>query len=219
MTILNTSIPVIIETGADEWPYSVRGTFFTIKIGGESYVVTARHVVHGNDENTVFFRYKNNSRFSLPLDQEIKNTSYMDESSPEYTDIILYRINKNETDEEFISIDLNLSETPWERLSKGDNLVIRGYPSELQKVLDSGVKEQAVIINAKYLNRAVTENCHDIELFPTETFTFHDGYSGSPVFLKKNSDFKFAGILIKADSFNNKGLFVDASVLLKMVNS
>lgn len=219
MSILSTAIPVIIETGAEEWPYSVRGTFFTIKILGELYVITARHVVDGNNTNAVFFRYRNDSRFSLPLDIEIRNTNYTDENSPEYTDIIMYRVKKDEITEDIKFISYDLVNEPWKSLKRDDNLIIRGYPSELQDVRADGVKEQAVIIDGKYLSQSQIEKCHDMALFPTEEFTFHDGYSGSPVFLLNNALLNFVGVLVKADSYNNKALFVDGSVLLYMINS
>jgi len=219
MNILSTAIPVIIETGAEEWPYSVRGTFFTIKIHDELYVVTARHVVEGNDANTVFFRYRNDSRFSLPLDTVIKNTGYTDENSPEYTDVIMYRVKKDEIEENIKYIPYDSKNAPSESLKADDNLIIRGYPSERQDAQEDGIKEQAVIINGKYLNRSQISKCHNMALYPTEEFTFHDGYSGSPVFLMKDSLFNFVGVLVKADSYNNEALFVDVSVLLEMVNS
>ncbi len=219
MSILSTAIPVIIETGSVEWPYSVRGTFFTIKINDELYVVTARHVVEGNEVNAVFFRYRSDSRFSLPLDIEIKNTSYTDENSPEYMDVIMYRVKKDEIEENISYAFYDFVNEPWKSLKADDNLIIRGYPSTLQKTQANGVKEQAVIINGKYLNQSRILNCHNMALFPTEEFTFHDGYSGSPVFLLKDAQLNFVGVLVKADSYNNKALFVDGSVLLQMVNS
>ncbi len=216
MDTIKCSMPVIIETGFDEWPYAVRGTFFVAEVLSDLYVVTARHVVEGNDENTVFFRYRAGSRSSLPLNQVIKNKAYQDSSSPEYTDVILYRVAKEELNEVVHTAKLDVQQKPWETLRAGEHLFVRGYPSELQDVKDSGLKEQGVLFNASYTKRTQHSGCHEIKLNPTETFTHYDGFSGSPVYCVRDSVRFLVGIMVKATAFQNIGLFVDGSVLLAM---
>jgi hypothetical protein len=139
---IKCSMPVIIETGCDEWPYAVRGTFFVAEVFDDLFIVTARHVVEGNDEKSVFFRYRADSRFSLPLNQVIKNGMYQDSSSPEYTDVILYRVAKEDLNESVHAAKLDAQTEPWKTLQAGEQLYVRGYPSELQDRKDSGLKEQ-----------------------------------------------------------------------------
>ncbi len=105
-------MPVIIETSFDEWPYAVRGTFFVAEVLSDLYVVTARHVVEGNDEKAVFFRYCAGYRSSLPLNQVIKNKAYQDSNSPEYTDVILYRVAKKELNEVVHTAKLDVQQKP-----------------------------------------------------------------------------------------------------------
>lgn len=217
MDTIKFSMPVIIETGFDEWPYALRGTFFVAEILSELYVVTARHVVEGNDEKAVFFRYRAGSRSSLPLNQVIKNKAYQGSNSPEHTDVILYRVNKQELDEVVHTTKLDVQQKPWETLQAGEQLSVRGYPSELQDVKDSGLKEQGVLFNASYTKRTQHSGCHEIKLNPTETFTDYDGFSGSPVYCVKDGARLLVGLMIKATAFQNVGVFVDGSVLLAMV--
>ncbi len=214
---IKCSMPVIIETGCDEWPYAVRGTFFVAEVFAELFIVTARHVVEGNDEKSVFFRYRAGSRFSLPLNQVIKNGMYQDSSSPEYTDVILYRVAKEELNESVHTAKLDAQTEPWKTLQVGEQLYVRGYPSELQDVKDSGLKEQGVLFNASYTKKTHHFGCHEIKLNPTEAFTDYDGFSGSPVYCVKDGARFLVGIMVKATAYQNIGLFVDGSVLLEMI--
>lgn len=209
-------MPVLIETGFDGWPYAVRGTFFVAEIAGSMYVVTARHVVEGNSATSVFFRYRSGSRFSLPLNQVITIKEYAGPESPECTDVILYRVATEEVTEAFVNAKLDETKKPWCSLAAGDALLFRGYPSELQKVEESGFKEKGVVLEAKYHGPSKHPGCHEIELYPTELFTLHDGLSGSPVFLIKSGVAQLVGLLVKASSYQNKALFVDGSVIYAM---
>jgi hypothetical protein len=177
------------------------------------YVVSARHVVEGNSATSVFFRYRSGSRYSLPLDQTVIVKEYAGPQSPECTDVILYRIAVDEISEPFVNAKLDTEGMPWSLLTKGDSIIFRGYPSELQGAEASGLKEQGVVMDAKYSGPGTHLGCHEIELFPSELFTFHDGFSGSPVFLFKNGKTQLVGLLVKASSYQNTALFVDGSVI------
>lgn len=218
MKAIKSAMPVLIETGSEEWPYAVRGTFFVVEVAGDMYVVTARHVVEGNSATSVFFRYGSGSRYSLPLNQAITIKEYAGSDGPECADVILYRIAVDEVTEPFVNAKLDEAKKPWSQLTKGDSLIFRGYPSELQEVEDNGLKEQGVVLDAKYLGPGKHPGCHEIELFPTELFTFHDGFSGSPVFLLKNGATQLVGLLVKASSYQNRALFVDGSVIYAMAS-
>lgn len=165
MQLIELALPVLIESGSEEWPYAVRGTYFVLELDDNKYVVTARHVVEGNSATSVFFRYRSESRSSLPLDQEIFAKEYIGPKSPEYTDVILYRIAQNYVNELFNAARLDISTQPWRRLQKGDSLIFRGYPSKLQAASADGLKEQGVVLDAKYIGPAQHPGCHEIRLF------------------------------------------------------
>lgn len=126
MDTIKCSMPVIIETGFDEWPYAVRGTSSVAEVLSDLYVVTARHVVEGNDEKTVFFRDRSGSRCSLPLNQVIKNKADQDSNSPDYTDVILYRVAREELNEVVHTVKLDVRQKSWETFQAGEQLFVRG---------------------------------------------------------------------------------------------
>jgi hypothetical protein len=210
-----SSIHALIETGYKEWPSSIRGTFFIMEFRSRHYVVTARHVVESKGIDTLFIKYRSDSRRSLPLDLVITNKLYDNINSPDYTDVAIYRINNTEVHEGFnfanaVPIDMK-------SICKDDALIVRGYPSDLQESATDISNELPDIIDAKYNSCTGARGSHEIDLHLTETFPFHDGFCGSPVHLMKNNHFHLLGVIVKIDSAHSKATFIDTSIILQMI--
>jgi len=209
------SIPALIETGYKDWPNAIRGTFFVMECNSRHYIVTARHVVESNGIDTLFIKYRSDSRRSLPLELVITNKLYDNNSSPEYTDVAIYRINDTEVHEGFNFT--NAMPIDMKSICKDDALIVRGYPSDLQKSATEISNELPGIIEAKYNSCTGARGCHEIDLHFTETFPVHDGFCGSPVHLMKDNHFHLLGVIVKIDSAHSKATFIETSIILQMI--
>jgi len=229
--ILESTKPVLYETGYDEWPYSFAGSCFPIRWENKLYIVSAFHCYENHQVKPEDTLYK------IPIDQEnffgfcntLRAKINGAKDLKHYDQILLEVSSVIHTADEINSVEsLDLS-NPVSIISLADNNVkdvwLRGYLSEnpLHKISyeDKKITEQAYVTNgivsAKNSN---FDYCHMLKVkTPTPEGFSPDGMSGSPVYAEdEQGEIRLAGVVIEFNIYTEEFLVIDALVIRELLS-
>ncbi|MGE0369488.1 MAG: hypothetical protein AB7P53_11090 [Candidatus Dadabacteria bacterium] len=221
---LACSLPILFETGLEEYPYSIGGTCFIVEYKQTMFVITANHVIGGMDSNSILVPYFYGSRDFLPFNRcwEIEPKELEDDT--DYSDLYILRIDEGELDhDKFQKAQTYRLRTYFSpTIDRNSHFFVRGYPKS-----DCGIDYQNWKIHTSdaylegvYYKRSVSSHCHIIRIISdTSSIKSLDGLSGSPIFCESNKSHnksaELVGILLRGTISSRLVHFLELRVLYK----
>ena len=230
--ILDSTKPVLYETGYEEWPYAYAGSCFPVRWKNNLYIVSAFHCFENHQVEPEATLYP------IPTDTEqffgfcCKYRAKVNEANDlkHYDQILLQVSAEIHSNEQLCSVaapDLSNSDSIISLSS--DQIVdvwLRGYLSENPKhEVDYGnrtIRQQAYVTNGYVSSRkSLFEYCHMLKVkTPTPDGMSPDGMSGSAVYgVDHNGNSRLAGTVIEYNSHTNEYLVIDSMVLSKLLET
>ncbi len=113
--------------------------------------------------------------------------------------------------------------SPETRLSKGDPLLVAGYPDDSRRVDYERMKISVTLeeLAGRYVGPSVSTGCYEMELTDVGSITEASGFSGSPVFRVQKlpdgtADVRLVGMVIRGTIASRRLHFIDVAVLRRM---
>lgn len=232
LDLLDSTKPILYETGHKEWPYAYAGSCFPVRWKNNLYVVSAFHCFENHQvepEGTLYpiptkpeqyFSYCHKLRAKVNEANDLKH----------YDQILLQvsaKIHSNEQLYSVTALDLSKSDSVIS-FATGEiaDVWLRGYLSEnAEHEVDyekRKIRQQAYVTNGYISSRkSLFDYCHMLKVkTPTPKDMSPDGISGSAVYgVDRNGNAKLAGTVIEYNSFTNEFLVIDGIVLRKLLET
>ncbi|NTU49956.1 MAG: hypothetical protein HGA87_03550 [Desulfobulbaceae bacterium] len=230
--ILDSTKPILYETGYEEWPYAYAGSCFPVRWKNKLYIVSAFHCFENHQvepEATLypipvkqdhFFGYCCMLRAKVNEAKDLKH----------YDQLLLQVSHDIHSDKEIGSVnafDLSDSQSLIS-LSSPDVLDVwlRGFllenPGHEVDYEALKIRQQAYVTNGLVSSRNSLFNyCHMLKVkTPVPAGMSLNGMSGSAAYaVDKNGNVKFAGTVIEHNSFTDEFLVIDSLVLSELLRA
>lgn len=234
--VISSTMPLLYETGFDDWPYAFAGSCFPVRWKNALYIVSAFHCFenHGlKPESTLypipsspneFFGFSHTLRAKLPETQDMRH----------YDQIVLQVSNELHPIQQTAAVKaIDLSDDDnIAKLSEPDTIHdvwLRGYPlqnpSHLVDSEKKKIKPQALVTNGFVSSRkSPSAHCSYVKVQTPSPFGWApNGMSGSAVYVTDVlGKTRFAGTLIEFNELTDEFLVIDPTPLhtmLKMEHS
>lgn len=224
--ILESTKPLLYETGYDDWPYAYAGSCFPVRWKNQLYIVSAFHCFENHQVQPEATLYP------IPMRQEdffgycckLRGKAHGAKDSKHYDQILLQVSQSIHSNSEIDSVNaLDLSE-PESIISLSCPDVVdvwlRGFLSENSNHsvdYESGIiKQQAYVTNGLLSSRkSLFAHCYMLKVkTPVPAGVSPNGMSGSAVYaVDKRGTVKFAGTVIEYNQFTAEFLVIDSVVL------
>jgi hypothetical protein len=194
----------IFETGNCEYPYSINGSCFLVRLGDFQFVVSASHVFH--HENTIGtalvvprYGYETALQFDLFLNSGPELTEQADAGSGAELDLVAARIRKSNLPGDAldgVSVwDLSESQSIFE-LKRGISVSVFGFPNCGKSVDYEQVSVKVEMFAAHgILGQSVFPDTIEIRDIDTQATTLQ-GFSGSPAFAHTSDGLVLVGMVV-----------------------
>ena len=229
--ILDSTKPVLYETGYEEWPYSYAGSCYPVRWKSNLYIVSAFHCYENHQvkpEDTLYsipIEQDNFFGFCCTLRAKVEDTNDL----KHYDQILLQASPEIHSEEQLNSVDAMDLSNPDSIISLLDNGIkdvwLRGYLSEnpLHEVNydERKIKQQAYVTNGMVSARKSTfDHCQMLKVkAPTPEGYLPDGMSGSPVYAKdKNGKIKIAGTVIEFNMYTEEFMVIDSQIIRELLS-
>ena len=228
--ILESTKPVLYETGYDEWLYSYAGSCFPVRWKNNIYIVSAFHCYENHQvkpEDTLYPIPKKLDEyfgFCCTLRAKVDDTKDL-----KHYDQILLQVSPEIHSEDQLksvdAIDLSAAESI---IDLSDNEIadvwLRGYlsenPSHEINYNERKIKQQAFVTNGIVSSRKSTfDYCHMVKVkTPTPDGYSPDGMSGSPVYVTDNNGkIRFGGVVIEFNIYTEEYMVIDSRVIRELL--
>lgn len=227
--------PVIFEQDDEDCPYWGLGSSVLVANSTNYYWVTAAHVIDkmGGSADSLRIFPSDSSRISVPFNMLYRILDD-ENSSEDYKDLFVLRIDitkfKKESDGILTAHDIELAVFPADKLSKGDQLIVIGYPGEdiSFDYENFKIKCKKLRLDAEYVGHSVEDHCHELKVLESSTLSDYKGLSGSPVFYMEEVQVsaakvaiipKLVGLLIRGTAESKIAHFINVEVLLSLIRN
>lgn len=231
-SILNSTKPILYETGYKEWPYAYAGSCFPVRWKSNLYVVSAYHCFENHlvaPECTLypvptkpedFFSFCCNLRAKVNEANDLKH----------YDQILLQvsvEIHSNEQLNSVLALDLSKADSVVS-LSSHEiiDVWLRGFLSEnSEHEVDyekRKIRQQAYVTNGYVSSRkSLSDYFHMLKVkTPTPDGMSPNGMSGSAVYgVDRSGNAKLAGTIIEYNSLTKEFLIIDSILLRKFLET
>lgn len=230
--ILDSTKPILYETGYDEWPYAYAGSCFPVRWKNKLYIVSAFHCYENHQvgpEATLYpIPTKSDHFFGFCCKLRAKVNEAKD--LKHYDQILLQVSPDIHSTEELDSVNaFDLSNTQMLiSLSSQDisDVWLRGFifdnPDHAVDYDASKIKQQAYVTNGFVSSRkSIFDYCHMLKVkTPVPSGMSSNGMSGSAVYAVDNKgNVRFAGTVIEHNSFTDEFLVIDSMVLSELLRA
>lgn len=227
-SILNSTQPILCETGCEDWPYSYAGSCYPIRWRNDLYIVSAFHC-YGNraispectcypipiDERQFFgFCRKLIAKNKLAKDLEHADQILLQVSSDIHSEAQLNSVEALDLsdDQSIISLSDQGIKDVW----------LKGYPMDnpFHIIDETKIIKQAYVTNGiEYAKKSSYDHCHYLKVkTPTPNSYSPNGMSGSPVYaLDLHDRIRLAGTLIGYNRYTNEFLVIDSSIIRETI--
>lgn len=229
--ILNSTQPLLYDTGFEEWPYGYAGSCFPVLWGGTLYIVSAYHCYENHKiapENTLypipcdkenFFGFCSALRGKV---QGVNDLKHYDQIALEVSKAIHQKFEL----ESVSALDLS---NPNNSISLSDvslsEVWLRGYvfdnPAHEICYETRKIRQQAYVTNGIVAARKSSfDHCHMVKVrTPTPGGFSPRGMSGSAVYgSDRQGNVRFAGTVIEFNDYTDEYLVIDSKVLSAMLS-
>lgn len=222
--ILTAGRQILFENPNENFPYTLGGSAFLVKINSDIFAVTAKHVLKNNDYsgNEILIRYNDNSRNFIPFDNQFAIPASVSDDN-DHNDIIFLHVSKElfntSIDPGFI-IDLP-EQYSCPHLSC-DYIIITGFPKNSSNIdYDCNhLKMTREPFKGHHLKETQFIGLIEFEYDFPDDFKKVDmnGLSGSPVFCinEKLKKYRIEGMLVRQNYYLKFEIIY--KYLLKIVN-
>ncbi len=228
--ILESTKPVLYETGYEEWPYSYAGSCYPIRWKNNLYIASAFHCYENHQvkpEDTLYPIPKepdNFFGFCCTLRIKVEEASDL----KHYDQILLQVSPEIHSEEQLNSVDaMELSDAESIISLSNDGIKdvwLRGYlsenPSHEVNYEEQKIKQQAYVTNGIVSARKSTfDHCHMLKVkTPTPEGYSPDGMSGSPVYAEDNNGkIKFSGTIIEFNMCTEEFMVIDSQIIRELL--
>ena len=229
--ILNSTKPVLYETGYVEWPYAYAGSCYPVRWKNNLYIISAHHCYKNHNvkpEKTLYpipnsgplqfygFNFKLTAQIKGAKDEKNKDQVILVVSKELHTQNIIDLVNAIDlSDHKNI---VSLSETGIQ------DVWLRGYLSEnhAHKIdYDNKIiKSQAYFTNGIVSSReSSSEFCYLLKVkTPVPEELSPNGMSGSPVYaINQQGRLGLSGTIIEFNKYTQEYLVIDSTVLRELL--
>lgn len=227
--LLSISKPILHELDHEETPYAGIGTCFLAKYKNSGFLITAKHLLEGEEAESLMIFPNNQTEVSIPFNQfvNINDTNTYDS---DYGDITILCIDYSQLhiaeNSDMNVLDMDKYENNWKRHKDNNKIIFFGYPKE-RRIINYEkyiIKSDQRLIYGKYLGASISNYCHEINITDYGDVEDLDGFSGSPIFVlekKQNEKLKpyFCGMLIRGTLSSKKATFIDSNVIYEIIKN
>jgi hypothetical protein len=224
--ILNSSRRLIFENNVPGFEYSARGSAFLCRYHGEDFAVTARHNLKDFSAGAVRIQFRQDGGDFVPIEAQV-NIVVCDKEDSSWTDLAVFSLARPMYCDGKFGAELpyliSNQSAIWRPAIEDGRLITRGFPTPLNQIdWDAKkIRQQAAIVEADYDCPSLMDHCSQIKFRDVSMCDTLDGMSGAPVFWlgsSKPCEHRFAGILIRAGHKSKIGHFINANVVLALLD-
>lgn len=230
--ILNSTKPVLYETGYADWPYAFAGSCFPIRWGRKLYIVSAYHCYENHQvkpEDTLYPLPEDDRRF-LGFCSKTRGKDRESLDSKHHDQIVIEVCANLHPARELESVEAIDVSKPNGTISLDDpslkDVWLRGYmfanPEHKIDYEEGKISQQAYVTNGVVSSRrSLFEHCHMLKVkTPCPKACSPKGMSGSPVYGEdSDGNVKYAGTVIEFNSHTDEYLIIDFSILVETLRS
>lgn len=205
------TVPLMFVTECEDFAYVFGGSGFFIRIEGEVFLVTARHLLKGIEVNNLCIPYSTSDDSLVPFSEMGTFPPEMYKTYGDVCDVTVVRVKQGfifDSGRSFISpLELSSSKPEIVR-GTSTGFFIKGYPYANR---DLFVDSQSKIIRVSSLTCELKdvaykpkEDAYSFQLPDSFMFPSSDGMSGSPVFRFNSSsgeDLELVGVVVRKTRF------------------
>lgn len=225
--LLNSTKPIIYETGEEQWPYALSGTCYPVKYNGTLFIVSAFHCYENcriQPEDTLYPR-PDDPRGFFAFDKKFRAHSPEAKDDEHYDQVIMRVAKSHHSQQEMDKVTaLDLAIPINARLPTSSRIVdlrIRGYPLDAPKHgVNYGMKkisQQAYTTNGCLaVSKAPYDFCYLIQMItPIPNGMTPNGMSGTPVYgMTYENKPVYCGTIIKYRGATGEYLAIGPEVLV-----
>ena len=230
--LLNSTKPILYETGFDEWPYALSGTCFPVRYGDALFIVSANHCYDNigiSPEQTLYPRPDDPSGF-FGFDLKVRARSPQAKDDKYYDQVVLRVAGSHHTKEEIEKVvALDLAERSSSLLptsSRIQDIWLRGYPFDCPEYLidydQHTIRQQAYVTNGCITtSKAPFDFCYYIKMItPILPGMSPKGMSGAPAYgVTSRGKPAYCGTVIEYNTIINEHLVIGPEVLVNSFRS
>ena len=225
--LLNSTRPILYDTGVDGWPYAYSGTCFPVRFGHTLYVVSADHCFRNFsiEPQQLMYPRPGRPREAFAFDLQVRAEAPQ-ARDPKHKDQVILRIasSKHGQVETDSVVALDLSDRYNSRLPTSEivkDIALRGYPWDCPgheiDYDDEVIRHQAYTTNGCLaVKQSEFDFCYYITLMtPIPHGMDPNGMSGSPIYgVTRRERPVFCGMLIEYNLLTKDYLAVGPEVLV-----
>lgn len=223
--ILNSTMPILYETGYSDWPYGLSGSCYPVRWKSTLYIISAFHCFKNFQIKPESLLYPfPRTRTSFLGFTEVLRAKLNQSNDDKHYDQVMLKVSEHELLEEIHEVnalDLSVESSVIDPISEDVKEVwLRGYPLEnpghgidfeLEKI-----RTQAFVTNGLIATRrSLYEHCYYLKVkTPFPSGMGPNGMSGSAVYIRdKGNNVRLAGTIIEYNDLTNEYLAIDAKIL------
>lgn len=225
--LLNSTMPLLCETGDEEWPYAFAGTCFPVKWKRNTYIISAGHCYKNHELNPTQTLYpipedkRTYFGFSDLIHGTNQNTKCLDQIAIQISN----KLHPSSQTNLINALDLsNINCIANTTNPETVDVLIRGYPfgNPLHKIDYelSNIKSQAYVTDSYISTRPSNFNeCIYIKFDkPKPNNIDANGMSGSPIYsLDKIGNIKYSGMIIEFNALTGEYLAIGPNILYELL--
>jgi len=224
--ILQSTMPLLYDTGFQDYPYAYAGSCFPVRWGEKLYIVSAYHCYKNHEvtpehtlypipsNSTSFFGFRNKLRGKV---NGANDENHFDQIALEVSSDIHDKTARDSVK----ALDLRI---PGNSISLSDpslkEVWLRGFPFDNPAheicYQHHNIQSQAYATNGLISSRkSLSDHCHMIKVkTPIPNNRSPRGMSGSAVYgLDQTGNFRFGGTVIAFNEYTNEYMVIDAAIL------
>jgi hypothetical protein len=226
--LLESTQPILYETGYDGYEYAFAGTCYPVKYGSDLFIISAEHCFsnHNIKPQDTLFPIPGKPREFYGFDNVIRAKSENADDLKHHDHIILHVSNEHHNGNDINSL------VALDLLTRGNHVLptstdikdifIRGYPFD---ALLYGINyENGKIAKQAYLTNGILSKHHSYYNYcymvkmKTAIYSGGDpnGMSGSPVYAQmQNDEIAYCGTLIGYNKYTEEYLLIGPEIIIK----
>jgi hypothetical protein len=216
--------PILFDTGLDEAPYSGAGTGFLALFRDRLYLLTADHVIKGENLDNLLVFPNDKTDESIPFDARFSVVS-PDPMHNDHSDLSIVRVALDKLDiangSQMHAIRLDTAHDGWKATPFDYQFAFFGYPKEARGVDYEGhrVASTQHFLVGRLARNSGAQFCFELEVDDFNGVSDLDGLSGSPVVaIPRTSVGRTAticGMAIRGSKTAGRIRFIEVAVLRK----
>lgn len=208
--------PVVFGTGIAAFPVSTAGTAFLLSDRGQTFAITAKHVVGKHRGDRVLIYPSNSSHQPLGIQDFYRVNA--DAPGEEAEDFLVFKLDRKHSKASAIRFTDPVD--GWQDFASTSKYFLLGYP-EPSTYVDyqrSVIHSGQVLLAGNYSCKSVVPHCHEIVVENPHSLSTFSGFSGGPVFCLRqrigmSPELNLCGIALQGTPTSGIVRFLDSALL------